>query len=85
MSDTDKPRMTPKQIADEWEPIGQRRQMLLDLAAAGYVIVHPEDVPQIPPDGGGDSVNYSSVDFAHRFGRDDGWGECRRRIFGGDR
>ena len=72
---TDNPRMTPKQIAEEWEPVGQRRQMLLDLAAVGYVIVHPEDVPEMSED---DDL-YLDAPYGV------GYNDARRRIFGGDR
>jgi len=79
MRTTEKPRMTPKQIAEEWEPVGQRRQMLLDLAAAGYVIVHPDDVPAR-------SVEWSGIEadpFASDVNRAHGWNDCRAAVFGG--
>lgn len=79
-------RPTPRELAGD-SPASYsfdkaRHNLLDDIEEAGYVIVHPDDVPYGPePDP--KKNGYSAMedgDYAY----EDGWNACRSHIFGGD-
>lgn len=77
---TDRP--TPEEIAGKFDATpGLDTPASLYLGALhyqGYVIVHPDDVPE-------HSHGYPPPTPVHSFNWCEGWNACRRRIFGDDR
>jgi hypothetical protein len=58
----------------------QRVALLADLAEHGYVIVHPDDVPEFDPNSG--RVSDGPNEFIYALGVTSGWSDCRAHIFG---
>ena len=63
-------RPTPEQIADEFHYDSPLAFVRDHLPEHGYVIVHPDDVPD---------ADLASPSYQQ------GWNDCRDHIFGGDR
>lgn len=73
MSETNT-RPTPRQLADRFENPAVRQAVeryYTDLISNGYVIVHPDDVPEEVENPRGSDLVWNA-----------GWNACRKRVFG---